>query len=360
MYKIFVIMPFDEESKDLYEHMKEVINNKHDNVEIYRADDLLNQQNILKDIVESIYTANLIIADLTSLNPNVFYELGLAHAFKKDVILLTQDVDELPFDLRSYRVIPYSLHFKKIESFTSSLLNTIEESIAGTCTYSNPVTDFIAFKEIKGEESLQDDRSEDVTVTNPLEIDEDGMLDYIADMEESVGILSNIISDLGGFTGEVTEKTTLATNKISKAQGNMSAGTAAFVRKEARKLSIPIIEYVERLDQINHKYEENWGILDKALANVIKNKNKIISNSGDMEFDDFIEGIEYLKNAISNSLGSIDGMIQGANSVKGLERNLTRGITDMIERLNKLLDLLKMSESSLERAITFGKLIILK
>lgn len=65
--------------------------------DVRRADDILSQNNILSDIISSIYSSDLIVADLTGSNPNVYYELGIAHAFNKNVILLIQDIEELPF-----------------------------------------------------------------------------------------------------------------------------------------------------------------------------------------------------------------------------------------------------------------------
>lgn len=49
----------------------------------------------------------MLLADLTGKNPNVFYELGLAHALSKPVVLITESVENVPFDLRSLRHIVY-------------------------------------------------------------------------------------------------------------------------------------------------------------------------------------------------------------------------------------------------------------
>jgi nucleoside 2-deoxyribosyltransferase len=62
----------------------------------------------MNDILRSIHEADYIIADLTEQNPNVYYELGLAHATGKPIILITQNIGKLPFDLRHQRVIEYS------------------------------------------------------------------------------------------------------------------------------------------------------------------------------------------------------------------------------------------------------------
>ena len=52
--------------------------------------------------------ADLIVADLTGQNANVFYEMGFAHALNKDTILLTQTIGDVPFDLRQRRLVEYA------------------------------------------------------------------------------------------------------------------------------------------------------------------------------------------------------------------------------------------------------------
>ncbi|MGI8806855.1 MAG: hypothetical protein ACR2KK_03235 [Acidimicrobiales bacterium] len=61
---------------------------------------------ITTHIVQGIINAAAVICDLTGRNPNVFYELGVAHAFARPVILLVKDPASLPFDFRNERVIP--------------------------------------------------------------------------------------------------------------------------------------------------------------------------------------------------------------------------------------------------------------
>lgn len=74
-----------------------------------RADEISNSTFILEDIIRSLQTASIIIADITPNNPNVFYELGFAHAIGKDVILLCEKEkrSSLPFDVSAYRTIFY-------------------------------------------------------------------------------------------------------------------------------------------------------------------------------------------------------------------------------------------------------------
>jgi len=72
-----------------------------------RADDVFTPGSIIDQIVSGIRSARMLLADLTGRNPNVFYELGLAHAIAKPVILITDAIDDVPFDLRALRVLAY-------------------------------------------------------------------------------------------------------------------------------------------------------------------------------------------------------------------------------------------------------------
>jgi hypothetical protein len=74
-----------------------------------RADDLYRPSSIIHDIWDYVQKAEILLADLTGKNPNVLYELGLAHALGKPVVMVTQSLEDVPFDLRNLRVIAYDL-----------------------------------------------------------------------------------------------------------------------------------------------------------------------------------------------------------------------------------------------------------
>jgi len=63
---------------------------------------------IIEQIWEYLNKAEIIIADVTGRNPNVFYELGIAHTLGKTVIIITQNEEDVPFDLRHLRYFKYS------------------------------------------------------------------------------------------------------------------------------------------------------------------------------------------------------------------------------------------------------------
>src|SRR5688500_10577916 len=91
----FVIMPFDGEFDEIYESLIKM-SLVDAGYQVFRADSLLDQRSILRDIVTGITKADLVVADLTASNPNVFYELGLSHALKRPTVMLAQSMNDVP------------------------------------------------------------------------------------------------------------------------------------------------------------------------------------------------------------------------------------------------------------------------
>lgn len=105
--RIFVMMPFTAELADVYHlGIREVVANIGGSCE--RADGIQHVGGIIEKIYNSIKGADIIIAELTVPNPNVYYEVGFAHALGKPVILLTRNIQNTPFDLRGYNHVIYS------------------------------------------------------------------------------------------------------------------------------------------------------------------------------------------------------------------------------------------------------------
>jgi len=104
----FVLMPFSPDFDALYENALRPAVEEIQGLSCLRADEIYGPRPIMTDIWRSIQKAALLIADLTGRNPNVLYELGLAHAQHKPVVLITQDIADVPFDLRAIRCLVYS------------------------------------------------------------------------------------------------------------------------------------------------------------------------------------------------------------------------------------------------------------
>jgi nucleoside 2-deoxyribosyltransferase len=102
-------MPFVSHLNFFYLYFKRHIEETH-NVRCERADSKILTVPFLDKIVEYIKQADVLIADCSGRNPNVFYELGMAHALGKKVILITgDDLKDAPADVRHFDFIKYDL-----------------------------------------------------------------------------------------------------------------------------------------------------------------------------------------------------------------------------------------------------------
>ena len=119
-------MPFRDDLNELWE---DAIRNTVASLSLnaVRADETYGVGPIMKDIWTQIVRSRILIADLTGKKSNVFYELGLAHALERDVVLLSQSMDDVPFDLRHLRVIVYQSTGRGLEVLKQTLRRTLSE-----------------------------------------------------------------------------------------------------------------------------------------------------------------------------------------------------------------------------------------
>jgi hypothetical protein len=94
-------------------------------LKVLRADDIYSPGVVTEQIKAAIHQSIICIADVTGKNPNVLYEVGIAHTLGKPTILLSQSVEQIPFDLRAFRVVIYDT--EKIRLAKENLVSTIRE-----------------------------------------------------------------------------------------------------------------------------------------------------------------------------------------------------------------------------------------
>jgi hypothetical protein len=122
---VFVLMPFKADMLPVYgDHIKPTCASM--GLTVRRADDFFTVYAVIQDVWKAIVSARLIVADCTDRNPNVFYEIGLAHTIGKPTVLLTQRAEDIPFDLRHLRYIEYQLTPGGMKEFETKFKQTVE------------------------------------------------------------------------------------------------------------------------------------------------------------------------------------------------------------------------------------------
>jgi nucleoside 2-deoxyribosyltransferase len=120
--RCFVVMPFgDQDLQVVYEDFVKPTLVDSCNLQCERGDDVFGSNVIMEDILKSISAADVILADLTRKNANVFYEVGICHALANPVLLLAQSIDDVPFDLRHRRVLLYDYSPRGCKRLESTL-----------------------------------------------------------------------------------------------------------------------------------------------------------------------------------------------------------------------------------------------
>ncbi len=136
----FVMMPFAHPLGGYYEKIYKPAIEKTGLIPIRADNEIFGTGKIIDQIWSGIYSARVLVAELTTRNPNVFYELGLAHALKKPVVLVSSNEQDVPFDLHHIRVIYYDVNdpfwgsklIDKISENILSAIDTPEEAIFKT------------------------------------------------------------------------------------------------------------------------------------------------------------------------------------------------------------------------------------
>ena len=348
--KVFVIMPFQDEFFEMYEMLKIKFA---DRFEFSNAGDEANQQNILKDIIQPIYEADIIIADLTGLNANVMYELGLAHSFNKKTIVITKDdLSKLPFDLKQYRAKDYDTHFKKFAELLDYLEVNLMGAIDNSVSYSNPVKDFLTLEKIDDIQWF----SEKPTI----ELDDDsdkGFLDFLADIESNTLALTDTINDMNNDMVEMNAGVTTSTAEIERVNKNKSSSTASFVRKESRKIAKYIDTFCFKLREHTKSISTLWDGIEKNTLGLLENKFATNSNNK-AQLIVYLRSLHGLKTSITNNNFSMEGLKSSMENVLGMERSLNQSIRFVISDLSSYIVITERITNSIDKIIAKSKFVV--
>lgn len=124
--QVFIIMPFAKKMTPVYEkHIKPTVESL--KLTVARGDNFFSSDHIMAEVWAAINYSEIVVADCTDRNANVFYELGLCHALGKDAVLITQDVEDVPFDLRHLRFIKYNTTEAGLKDLSIALAKAINE-----------------------------------------------------------------------------------------------------------------------------------------------------------------------------------------------------------------------------------------
>jgi len=318
----------------------------------HAGDDVNTQQNILKDIIQMIYDSDVIIADLSGLNANVFYELGVAHALAKKVIHITRDLSQLPFDIKSYRTTEYSTHFKKFDFLVKELTRYLRGAVNDTVAFGNPVTDFLLTKDEKEltKAMLRSNQQEET-------LGEKGFIDYLADIEEESAVvtdaLGNLIADLNIMSTGIKQ----CTSEIRRVQKTGGSSTASFMKKQVRKAANFINTYSLSQRKNNQVLNEKWPSIEHSCLLLIESKH--IDTPGNREsLVSFLKVLHSTKMASISTYDQFNGFLVSSTALKGLQSSLNQAISSVEIDIKQFLNFIEQMCASIDRIHEKSKFIV--
>ena len=120
---VAVMMPFDARFGSVYATLQQAAGEA--GMRCYRADDIWVNNHIIDDVIDLIWRARVVIADLSSRNPNVLYETGIAHTLGREVIQIAQSIEDVPFDLRGIRSLTYLNNGEGLERLKAQVVERL-------------------------------------------------------------------------------------------------------------------------------------------------------------------------------------------------------------------------------------------
>ena len=262
----FVIMPIGDKDDssaqkfdEIYQYLIKVAVNEA-GLTCKRADEILKPGTIILDIVEYLARSNIVIADLTGQNPNVFYEMGVRDGVKGRMILLAQSLEDVPFDLRGSRIVIYSLDSpKNIHEAKVKIINFLKELMSDTETRDTVVREYIRDREIDN-----------------LELTTDNGLKFLA--EE----IRSIINSLNVTSAEL-ERKFLSANFHKHEENNLESALLKLLEIVGPDFARDVQGYLRDIKQDVGELKEQQGLShfysEFGLESIYRNRLNAVENS---------------------------------------------------------------------------------
>lgn len=344
----FVLIPFTDDFDAIYERSIKPICEEA-GYEVNKADTTDAQGSILREIIEGIDGADLLIVDLTNSNPNVFYEAGIADGLGVPTILITQDIDSVPFDLDGYNMFEYKDNAAGIAELEEKLEGDVSKHSRGNLKFGSPVTDFtdVTIRETakRDTQSSAEDTGE---IDGATSEDQKGIMDYAEDAEAAQRDLEHSIDKITERTNELEENIVEHTNRINaidESEGEVSASRAnRLFRGPAQDLQ----KYGESISEDTDSIERNMEVMMEAQEVFIESSDS--HNDGErQELIEQQEELQLFRDEMDTVISQLEEFHYEITDLKGINRNLNRGVQKATSPLSDLINTLARSDARAER-----------
>jgi hypothetical protein len=347
--RAFVIMSFDSEFESIYTDLI-VPPLEQAGYEVARADSDFSQQNILCDIVQGIAHADLVVAEITVPNPNVFYELGLAHALRMPTVLLTQSMDDVPFDLRSYRIMTYSTDFREVAAFCDDLHELAQRHREQAITFGSPITDFLDLSLIETLSSELPPLVEEGEESGEEPEVERGYLDYVVEGEEAAEAMVDALADIAAQTEDIGDRLSAHTVRINQLQESDTPGAASQLHRISTQAARDLREYSQTVGERVPQLEDSVDLFVESYSGFVG----WVEPSTEEEFEaltDLRDTQQQMLDSARTALTNVRGMRDATEGLRGVTRDMNRASQQTARTLDRVISTFEKVEAFAVRTL---------
>ena len=330
---IFVIMQFDDELNDVYQDLIKAPLEKREH-RVNRADDISKDQSILRTIVRGIRDADLIIADLTGQNPNVYYELGIAHDMRKPTLHIVQEYGDLAFDVRPYNAIKYSTKYNEAHKLADAILSTIERESANKYRFSNPVNETL-----DGGSAIYVGGN----TTSAVHDDSASVTEEIRSTSSTVNIMFEMIAALTERYMSALEANQTHRDRTKRLGESEQLSAQLLLTRQYAK---HVVDFASTVGDTLPMFKESWIALDQDLSQIFISSS-IRTAAESREVSTFVETIQLLVRKVTDVASKLDSLYDSLSQDTGLSADVDRDLRLSASTVRKVTDELRAGSAVL-------------
>lgn len=294
-----------------------------------RADQIAVSGAVTEQVLRHLYDDEIVIADVSGGNPNVMYELGLRHT-RNLLTILIGEYGQLPFDIADIRTIQFSKSDRGLIDARKALERAIQ---AGLAELPEPITAtrVWAAGSAKYQEKVavsEDDRSEE-TPSNDTYLDEKGLVERLATMEDAFPLLSEIAEEIGsvlGQLGEAAESSSAEINVVNTTSPSAKARLTV-IAKFAHKLQ----PHADELALQTTRFRAQMAEMDEEVVGLLSFMEKHPETENvDAFLDSIIEMAKSTRESMEN-IGAFASVVEGLGELSQTLKRPARQIGEAVK-----------------------------
>jgi hypothetical protein len=297
------------------------------------------EANTVFALIEDIKRSDVVVVDATGLDAFLLYALGVSHALERPTVVLTQDVAELPFDLRSYNVVPYSTRLDEIGQLKDDLRKVIHELTELGHALATPVSDTRGpRRRAAGHDVIA--QAEELP----------GIYDLVPSSVEAMEGITSATVEFGSLTERLGEAIQAQTFEIEEAKARGGPGAFSRTLLGVRTVTAHVDDYADQVADILPGYGDQWAaFVTDTLAWL-----ELVEMQSDEEREaglSFANQLADVREVILGAVEHVEGFRNAVLDLRGrrLSKELGRSLGRVDRQLKEWMNQVLTGASSLER-----------